>query len=126
MGMYMYSQNWLNIHTKAPYGSLVPRCLEKLEKHPLSNIRVYTGELENYCLLSKNLEGIYTSSGVVFKEWSSKKHYFDWGSNMYRATALTSQNHVIKYFRKAKQHGVQWQLKKLPSHLYSRLCSCSV
>jgi len=69
------------------------------------------GNLETTVYYLKNLEGIYTSSGVVFQEWSSNKHYFDWGSNMYRATALTSQNHVTKYFCKAKQHRIQWQLK---------------
>ena len=29
---------------------------------------------------------------------------------VYRAAALTSQNHMTNYFRKAKEHGVQWQL----------------
>jgi len=63
MGMYMYSQDGLNIHTKAPYGSLVPRRLEKLEKHPLSNISVCTGELGNYCLLSKE------PRRYLYKQW---------------------------------------------------------
>jgi len=49
------------------------------------------GNLETTAYYLKNLEGIYTSSGVVLKEWSSNKHYFDWGSNMHRATVLTSQ-----------------------------------
>ena len=25
---------------------------------------------------------------------------------------MTSQNHMTNYFRKAKEHGVQWQLKR--------------
>jgi len=32
--------------------------------------------------------------------------------NRYRAAALTSQNHMTNYFRKAKEHGVQWQLNR--------------
>jgi len=32
--------------------------------------------------------------------------------SIYRAAAFTSQNHVTKYFRKAKEHGVQWQLNR--------------
>ena len=58
------------------------------------------GNLETTVYYLKNLEGIYTSSGVAFKEY--------WDSNMYRAAAPMSQNHVTKYFRTAKQHGVQW------------------
>jgi len=30
----------------------------------------------------------------------------------YRADALTSQNHMTNYFRKAKEHGIQWQLNR--------------
>ena len=31
---------------------------------------------------------------------------------IYRAAALTSQNHMTNYFRKAKEHSVQWQLNR--------------
>ena len=30
----------------------------------------------------------------------------------YRAAALTSRNHMTNYFRKAKEHGVHWQLNR--------------
>ena len=30
----------------------------------------------------------------------------------YRAAALMSQNHMTNYFRKAKEHGIQWQLNR--------------
>ena len=36
-----------------------------------------------------------------------------------RAAALKSQNHMTNYFRKAKQHSVQWQLNSS----YSRTCT---
>ena len=42
-------------------------------------------------------------------------------STVYRAAALTSQNHMTNYFRKAKEHGVQWQLNRS----YSLTCTPS-
>jgi len=33
-------------------------------------------------------------------------------SHIHRAAALTTQNHMTNYFRKAKEHGVQWQLNR--------------
>ena len=33
-------------------------------------------------------------------------------SEAHRAAAFTSQNHAIKYLRKAKEYGVQWKLNR--------------
>jgi len=37
----------------------------------------------------------------------------------HRAAALTSQNHMANYFRKAKEHSIQWQLNRS----YSLTCT---
>ena len=36
-------------------------------------------------------------------------HFVLWS---HRSAALTSQNHMTNYFRKAKEYGVQWQLNR--------------
>ena len=60
---------------------------------------------------------------TCFPSLASQTHWWDmpecWVSIRSRVAALTSQNHMTNYFRKAKEHGIQWQLNRS----YSLTCT---